>query len=259
MGYYETESPLPYEYYTFKRIATDLVTLLSSLGISKAIYIGHDWGSMIVQRVALWFPANVIAVGCICVPFARPQTNFIPLDKLVERLPNFTYQIYLSSPEAERQLSSPANIKKFLNGMFRVKGDAPVKWNSGDAILANIGYPPLSKMWETKEIWKFYVRSFQRTGSLGGPLTYYKTRELNFKDELELEGKERIQCPAMFIGATSDQALPPAMWENQQWVPQLERYTVDAGHWCLIEGGGKQAGKIIQNWVSKISKPTSKL
>jgi pimeloyl-ACP methyl ester carboxylesterase len=214
---------------------------------------------MIVQRVALWFPEKVLAVASVCVPFTQPQGTYIPIKQLVKRLPNFAYQIYFASPEAEQDLSSPENIERFLKALYRVNGDGPISWNSDRNLVAGLGNPTLSKLWETQDVWKFYLSSFQRVGSLRGPLTYYKTRELNYNDELGLEGKERIQCPAMFVGAMDDRALPPAMWENQQWVPHLERHAVGGGHWCLVENGGTEVGKVIQKWVTKVSNTSSKL
>ena len=257
VGYCDSESPLPLEYYTFKRIATDLIALLSSLGISKAIYIGHDWGSLIVQRVTLWYPDHVIAVGLVCVPFAAPLKQYIPLQELVKRQPNFAYQLWFAGPESERVLSSPQAIEKFLKIIFRVKGDEPVPWNTGGNMLAaKVGDLSLGRVWENQDVWGYYLRYFTRTGSMRGPLNYYKTRELNFRDELELleAGKVKVTCPAMFIGAKQDRALPPSTWKGQDWVPQLEQHTVDQGHWCLVEDGGKQVQPILQKWVSKISK-----
>lgn len=257
VGYCDSESPLPLEYYTLKRIATDLVALLSSIGISKAIYFGHDWGSIIVQRVTFWFPEHVLAVGLVCVPWTAPLKEDIPLTEIVKRRPSFAYQLWFASQDAERKLSSPQAIEKFLKAIFRIKGDPPVSWNTGKDMMQAIGDPSLGKVWENQDVvWEYYLRSFTRTGSLRGPLNYYKTRELNFRDELELleKGKDKVSCPSMFIGAMEDRALPPSTWKGQEWVPQLEQYTVSQGHWCLVENGGQEIQPIIQKWVAKVSK-----
>jgi pimeloyl-ACP methyl ester carboxylesterase len=180
----------------------------------------------------------------------------IPLTEIVRRRPNFAYQLWFASPDSERELSSPQAIEKFLKAMFRIKGDPPVLWNTGKDMMQAIGDPSLGKVWENQRVWEYYLRSFTRTGSLRGPLNYYKTRDLNFRDELELvaNGKVKVSCPAMFIGAMEDRALPPSVWKGQEWVPQLEQYTVSQGHWCLVENGGKEIQPIIQKWVTKVSK-----
>ena len=253
-GYCETEDPRPFEFYTFKHIATDMVALLASLDISKAIYIGHDWGSTIVQRVALWYPDHVIAVAALCVPFLRPSPTFVPLEDMVQKFPNFAYQLWFASPESEKVLSTPTNIERFLKSLFRVKGDMSVNWNTGKNPMDAMGDPSLGRLWENKVVWEYYLRSFQSKGSLRGPLTYYKTRGLNYRDELEIVDTGKIQCPALFVGAKEDQALPPQTWERQQWVSQLERDSVSTGHWCLVEDDGKEIAPLIQSWVAKVSK-----
>ena len=259
-GYCDTEAPLPREYYTFKRIAKDLTSLLSALGVSKAIYIGHDWGSVIVQRIALWYPERVLAVGVICVPFLRVQSKFIPVKELVKISPTLTYQMWLTSPDCERTLSNPDMIQKFLKVAFSIRGDTHSNWNSGTNFLETYNEPPVGQLWEQEDpaVWQYYLSCFQKKGSLRGPLTYYKTRDLNYRDELEIVDTARIQCPAMFIGAAKDMACPPHTWGRQEWVSQLERYAVRGGHWCLVENEGKEIAPIIQGWIARVSR-TSKL
>ena len=187
--------------------------------------------------------------------FVRVHKTFVPLEKMVEKWPNFAYQLWFASPDAERTLSTPDAIEKFLKAVFRIKGDAPVVWNVSENTMEKIGNPSLGKVWENQEVWNYYLQSFQREESLRGPLSYYKTRELNYRDELALVGKGRgIECPALFIGAKKDQALPPKTWGGQSWVKNLEMHSVAGGHWCLVENEGKEVTPIILKWVAKVSK-----
>jgi len=193
------------------------------------------------------------------VAFLQVEKTFFPLEKVVKKYPNFAYQLWFASPDAERTLSTPDAIDRFLKAIFRIKGDAPVDWNVSENPMEKIGNPSLGKVWENQEVWNYYLQSFQRQESLRGPLTYYKTRELNYRDELALVGKGRgIECPALFIGAKKDQALPPSTWGRQSWVKNLEMYAVTGGHWCLVENEGKEITPIILRWVAKVSK-SSKL
>jgi soluble epoxide hydrolase / lipid-phosphate phosphatase len=252
-GYCETESPLPFEYYTAKRIATDIVSLVGKLGISKAVYIGHDWGSFIVQRLAFWFPKHVLAVGSICVPFTPTSAEFISIEKMVEMLPNFTYQLWFASPDCEQQLSTPDKIERFLNGVYRSKDDKPIGITKLEELVDPTRDFGRGKIWENDKVFQYYLKCFVQKGSLRGPLTYYKVRGLNYRDELEIVDTAAILCPALFVGAKFDVALPPAIWENQQWVPKLERYSVDCSHWCLVEDQGRQVNPLIERWVAKVS------
>jgi len=208
-----------------------------------------------VQRVALWFPENVIAVGIVCVPFIRPSPTFVSLQQMVQARPNYTYQLWMASAEAENELSSKDSIERFLKGIYRIKGDEPVPFNNGLDLLKSMGNPNLGKLWESNEVWGYYLQEFTRRGNLSGPLTYYKTRGLNYRDELEIVDTARIRCPALFIGAKLDMAVPPPAWEGQEkWVTQVEKYEIERGHWCLVEDGGKDVNPILLEWVGKVSK-----
>ena len=208
-----------------------------------------------VQRVALWFPENVIAVAIVCVPFIRPSPTFSSLEKMVEKYPNYAYQLWMASAEAENELSSKENIERFLKGVYRIKGDETIHFNNSVGLLQGMGNPNLGKLWESNEVWEYYLQEFNRKGNMSGPLTYYKTRGLNYRDELEIVDTARIKCPAMFIGAKLDMAVPPSAWQGQEkWVTQLEKYEIELGHWCLVEQGGKEVNGILLEWVGKVSK-----
>lgn len=137
----------------------------------------------------------MIAVGAICVPFTKPKASFIALEQMVKRLPTLTYQLWFASSAAEQELSSPEAIEKFLKGIFRIKGDGEISWHTSEDVLSKMGNPSLGMLWKNKSVWEYYLKTFQK-GTLRGPLIYYKTRELNFKDESELAGTANIQCPA---------------------------------------------------------------
>lgn len=45
-------------------------------------------------------------VGSFCTPYLVPNTEPITLQQFVEKLPNFTYQLYLVSPKAEEEINA---------------------------------------------------------------------------------------------------------------------------------------------------------
>ena len=44
-------------------------------------------------------------VASFCTPYNPPEQQYIPLENLVEFMPNFKYQLYLVSPEAEQEIN----------------------------------------------------------------------------------------------------------------------------------------------------------
>ena len=78
LGYGGTQKPIEASEYSTKKICADLAALLDLLEIKSAVCIqstvspkmlifsqvsiGHDWGSFIVGRFALWYPNRILAL-----------------------------------------------------------------------------------------------------------------------------------------------------------------------------------------------------
>ena len=82
LGYGGTQKPIEASDYSAKKICADLAALLDLLEIKSAVckmketvqrfhanifqsqvFIGHDWGSFIVGRFALWYPNRILALA----------------------------------------------------------------------------------------------------------------------------------------------------------------------------------------------------
>ena len=55
--------------YCQKEIVKDMLELHSSFTKQKAVWIGHDWGSLVVWNIGLHHQDKVEALGSLCVPF----------------------------------------------------------------------------------------------------------------------------------------------------------------------------------------------
>lgn len=61
--------------------------------------------------------------------------------------------------------------------------------------------------------------------------------------------KTTIDIPVLFICATKDTALPPAMSANmEQYMPNLTRKEVTASHWALWEKP-EEVNNIVKEWL----------
>ena len=76
-----------------------------------------------MYRVALWFPDFVTHLFSICTPFWAPSKDFVPLEEMVgSRIPNFRYQLQLSSGEIEKEIQSKQQIRQVLNAFYGGQG-----------------------------------------------------------------------------------------------------------------------------------------
>jgi pimeloyl-ACP methyl ester carboxylesterase len=60
--------------YSGRAIAQCVVEIMSAEGVEKAIVIGHDWGSIVGSRLALFYPSQVMALVLVAVPYWTPRS-----------------------------------------------------------------------------------------------------------------------------------------------------------------------------------------
>src|SRR6476619_1075448 len=83
-GYGGSSRPDAVEDYDIHALTADLVALLDDVGVDQAIFIGHDWGAMVVWHTALLHPDRVRAVAGLSVPYRpRGPAPFIELARSV--------------------------------------------------------------------------------------------------------------------------------------------------------------------------------
>jgi soluble epoxide hydrolase/lipid-phosphate phosphatase len=235
MGYGGTDAPHSPTFYTYKRAADDMAELAKQMGLSSIVLGGHDWGGAIVYRIAMRYPKLISAVISVCTPFGAPRKEY--LDATV--LPNFKYQLQLRGPDVEATIVGEEKLRQFLNGMYGARtpqGEVAFSVSHGCYFdkLATLGKSPILN----EEEMDWYVKQYAIHG-MHGPLNWYRTGELNHADEVEYAAKLEgfvFEMPVLFITASKDAALPPAMSKGMDaWFKSLSRGEVDANHWALWE------------------------
>ena len=68
-GYGRSDRPTAIEDYDMVQLTADLLAVLDDLGEEKAVFVGHDWGAMVVWWLALMAPERVSGVVGMSVPF----------------------------------------------------------------------------------------------------------------------------------------------------------------------------------------------
>jgi soluble epoxide hydrolase/lipid-phosphate phosphatase len=112
---------------------------------------------------------------------------------------------------------------------------------------------PINSLTTPKEL-AFYTKSFL-SNNLAGPMNWYRTRRVNYEDELELPEarKNHIAQPVLFVQALKDDVLIPAMSAGMERViPKLTRAEVPTGHWALWQAPA-QVNDIVGKWLGGLS------
>lgn len=261
MGYGGTDAPkappASLAVYSYKSAADDLAELARQLDAPQIILGGHDWGGAIAYRVALWYPQLITALFSVCTPYFPPAKSYYPLEQLVKSvLPNFTYQLQLAGPDVESAIQSPAQVKQFLSAVYGARGaNGETGFTTLEGVqIANLPLLKHTPLLSEDEL-DYYARQYSQHADrpLHGPLNWYRTRELNFKDEevLAARGEHKMEVPCLFVLATKDGALPPSMSANMdKSFVDLTRGEVEASHWALWEKP-LEVNELIRKFLTK--------
>ncbi|CAI7569189.1 unnamed protein product [Penicillium bialowiezense] len=251
LGYGRTDAPDDFTPYSHKSCAADIKALANHLGETQIILGGHDWGAAFAYRIALWYPELVSHLFTVCVPYARPMKEDISLESLVQNAaPHFAYQLQFKSGEVEKFIRSKSEIRQFLLALYGGRTEAgEVGFDAHKGVLADkIGGLKPSRLLTEEEL-EYYTNEFARSG-IHGPLNWYRTREVNHREELEILDRQ-IQIPTLFIQALRDQALPPHLGKSMaKHIPNFTLKQVNTSHWALWEKP-EEVNHIISDWFKE--------
>ncbi|XP_074066095.1 bifunctional epoxide hydrolase 2 isoform X1 [Macrotis lagotis] len=250
-GYGDSSAPHEIEEYSMKVMCKEFISFLDKLGISQAVFIGHDWGGALVWRMALFYPERVRAVASLNTPFLPADPAVPHIDK-IKANPIFHYQLYFQEPGvAEAELEK--DLIKTFRSFFRANDESKHFLNASfeKGILKN-EEPPSSRMVTEKEI-AFYVQQFKKSG-FRGPLNWYRNLDANWQWDCTAVGR-KILIPALMVTADKDMVLLPQLSKHmEKWIPNLKRGNIEnCGHWTQMERP-RELNQILIEWLKDATK-----
>lgn len=261
LGYGKTDMPTETWAYSTKHLCSDLAALLDYIGVHKAIVIGHDWGAFIASRFALWQPDRSLAIAILSVPYSPPREQYTSLEEIVQFYPSYGYQLYFASEESTAEIG--AHLPALFSTLYRsptARTNSILGRGQIREILLNA---PITEGCLLNEEERSYYTSNFRRGMLG-PLSYYRTTEIRFQEELaaSLPSRPHLSLPVIFIWGTGDKTCPSAVLETSKVL--LDKLTVvtleDKGHWLMLEAPDTVTQEILR-WLEGLGivAPSSEL
>jgi pimeloyl-ACP methyl ester carboxylesterase len=243
-GFGRTDAPASKDDYTILHTVGDIVGLVSALGESKAIVIGHDWGAPVAWTAAMMRPDVFPAVAAMSVPH-RPRSAEAPLKTLRAAGLGGYYWLYFQTPgvaEAEFERDVSTTLRKLLYG---VSGDAPIDRENpmvipeGHGFLDRLAVAPSLPKWLTEQDVQTMVAEYERTGFRGG-LNWYRNIDRNWELTAPWHNAT-IDQPALFIAGTRDPVIAGkrgkiAIESMSKVVRNLKTVMLEgSGHWIQQE------------------------
>ena len=242
-GYGRSSRPEAIEDYDIVHLTDDLLGLLDEMGEDKAVFVGHDWGSMIVWQMALLHPERVAGVVGMSVPFL-PRAPMPPVQLMRQVFgDSFFYILYFQEPgvaDAELGADAATTMRRMLAGLTVPKEGstdlAGLAAPDGRGFVDRLPEPAGLPDWLSQEELDHYTAEFTRTGFTGG-INWYRNFDRNWELTPQLAGS-KVTVPSLFITGGADPVgiMSPAGIMDGWLEDHRGSITVDgAGHWVQQE------------------------
>lgn len=243
-GYGFSSAPREVEAYGIRDLTGDLVGLLDAFGHDDAVFVGHDWGAMVVWEAARLHPSRVRAVVGVSVPFTAWPARPTDIMKAMWT-DRFFYILYFQNVgPAERELE--ADVRRTMHtilwgGSGELYRGTPSEFPpmEGTGFLDMFtGIPDVLPHWLTSADLDHYVRQFENSGFFG-PVSWYRNLDANFEVLKDLSA-DLVSMPSYFIGGEKDGVIagrPEYVDGMNGLLPNYRGKTMipGAGHWTQQE------------------------
>lgn len=250
-GYGHSSAPREVSAYGIEQLTGDLFALLDHYGKERAVFVGHDWGSIIVWQAAVMQPERVAAVVGVSVPYVEWPGPPTQLMKMVygDRFFYILYFQQVGPPEAELDADPRHTMASVLYGasgeaMHGRQAPTELPPMEGTGFLTMMSAPPALPFdgpegpWLTADDLDVYAAEFAHSGFFG-PVSYYRNLDANAALLAELHA-DRVSMPSYFITGEDDvvRLMDPTGPERMRnLLPDYRGETLitGAGHWVQQE------------------------
>jgi pimeloyl-ACP methyl ester carboxylesterase len=243
--------------YAQEEIVADMLELLASLGRSRAVWVGHDWGSPVVWNIASHHPDRCQAVASLCIPY---HTIEYGLDSIIELVDRETYpgaeypagqweymrfyEEHFHKASAAFEADTTRTVKALFRsgnpaGFRKPSRTAPVRrdggWFGGAAIAPEL---PLDTAVLTETELSAYASALARNGFFG-PDSWYVNHAANAAYASRAVNDGQLDMPVLFLAGRHDftcESITSRLAEPMRAHCQnLTEVIVESGHWMAQE------------------------
>lgn len=222
-GYGGSSAPIATDAYTIEQVVTDMAELHDQLGSRPAIWVGHDWGSVVVGALVAHQPQRCRGVVLVSVPYfptANALATLIPLVNRTiypeEEYPDgqWDYYRYYNTHFASAVGDLDAVKAASLASIYRRGDPASIGKVAPNALVTRKGgrfgaahrAPPTTPdpaLWPTADF-RTLVEAFEANG-FRPPCAWYLNDDANIAYMRRAPNDGRLTLPVLFINGLWDQ------------------------------------------------------
>jgi pimeloyl-ACP methyl ester carboxylesterase len=243
-GYGNSSRPAAVTDYDIAHLTGDLVALLDHYGYDDAIFVGHDWGAMVVWGLALLHPTRVDRLINLSLPYQERGER--PWIEVLEQFlgPDYYFVHFNRQPGVADAILN-ANTARFLRNLYH-KNEPARAPEPGMAMinLAMSDTAPGEPLMSESEL-AVFVSAFEASGFTGS-INWYRNLDRNWHLLAEIDPV--IKQPALMI--YGDRDVIPKSQRLPVLVPNVEQISLDCGHW-IQEEKPEETNEAILSWLRR--------
>ena len=273
-GYGGSFAPAASAAYTIREVVADMVELHDHLGSKPAIWVGHDWGSVVVGALAAHEPERsrgVVLTAWAYLPDATALSTLVPLvDRALypaDRYPDgqWDYYRYYTTHFEAAVADLDADQAATLASVFRRGSPAAIGKVSPNAVITRNGgrfgaahrAPPTSPdpaLWPPMDF-EVLLEGFEAHG-FRPACAWYLNDDANIAYAREAPDGGRLSQPVLFVNGDYDQIC--SITGNCMGDPMraacadLSVTSISSGHWMPVECKAELT-QVIRDWLQSKS------
>ena len=256
-GYGGSSAPAPNDAYAMEQVVADMAELHDHLGGKPAVWVGHDWGSVVAGQLVAHQPERSRGVVLVSVPYFPTGNNLQTLVPLVDRkiypadqYPDgqWDYYRYYNKHFASAVADLDADKASSLASIFQPGNPANIGKPSPNATVTSKGgrfgaahrAPPTKPdptLWPPADFAEL-VRSFEARG-FWPACAWYLNDDANYAYARKAPNGGRIALPVLYVNGDYDQTNTIVGNRSgdpmRASCPDLTVTSLPAAHWLPLE------------------------
>lgn len=240
-GFGHSDAPREVEAYGIDHLVGDVTGLLDALDIEKAVWIGHDWGGILMWQAACLVPERFLGAAGVCTPHL-PRGSKPPTEVFADMAGDEHYILRMQDEAFDDFWKGREEaFFAFVFGTPPPTGDFEKLPSSVyhlpkrfERWLARGGLKSEEDCVVPAELRREYARTYAKSGFRGG-FNWYRNFDANWE---RMGGVDhRLSMPCRMIAAECDFMLPPALTKFMPVLcSDLDLDIVpESGHWMQYE------------------------
>ncbi len=243
-GYGNSSRPHDVTAYDIEHLAGDLVALLDHYGYDDAIFMGHDWGAMVVWGLTLLHPDRVNKVINLSLPYQeRGEQPWI--EWMEAMFGGDFYFVHFNRQPGVADAILDKKPSQFLRNLYRK--NVPLAEPEPGMVIINLAQAerPLGEPVMSEDDLAVFISAFKASGFMGS-INWYRNLDRNW--HLLADVEPIIQQPALMIYGDRD-AVGRAP-NLRTFVPNVEVVSLDCGHWIQQELP-EETNRAVLDWLGR--------